>query len=718
MSDSPDRPPRADQRPTVLSAHGEERVDEYYWLRDREDPAVKAYLEAENAWTQRAMAPTEALQETLYKEMVGRIQETDQSVPAPDGPYVYYYRTFEGKQYAVHCRRPREAKAIAGGEDRILVEAAEEVLFDENEMAAGSGFFHLGAMEVSPDHRLAAYVVDTSGAEQYDLRIRDLQGGTDLPASIPNCGDSIAWASDNQTVFYVTLDETLRPHQVWRYRVGEPAGSAELLFQEDDERLFVSVHRTLSGGFIVMDLSGHVTSEQRVLEADDPTGAFRVVAPRRRGVEYEVCHHGDRFFILTNDGAVNFRLMEMPCARSTDDPGNESWREVIPHRDSVYLTGVTALQDHLIVYERDYGLPQIRVRRLSTGEEHLIAFDEPTYALDEGDVCEFDSDVLRFEYSSMVTPRSVFDYDLIARTRVLLKETPVRGGYDKNRYVTERVFATAVDGTAVPISLVYKKGTYKKEVHADRALALGEKAPPCLLYGYGSYGIDMPARFTSDRLSLLDRGFVFAIAHIRGGGDLGRSWYNAGKFLEKKTTFGDFVACAEHLIAQGYAAPDRLAIQGGSAGGLLIGATLNLRRDLFRAAILQVPFLDVLTSMLDDSLPLTISEYEEWGDPNDRAYFDAIKAYSPYDNMAEGAYPAILVTAGWNDPRVPFWEPAKWVARLRERKTDDALLLLRTNLGAGHRGASGRYDWLREKAMDMAFLLFALDRMGGQMGGS
>jgi oligopeptidase B len=682
MHDEHPQPPAAERRPHVVEAHGDERVDDWYWLRDRDDPAVLEHLEAENAYTKAALAHTEPLQQQLYDEMVARIQETDLSVPARKGEWWYYGRTVEGQQYPIACRR-------RGSED-----GPEQVLLDENELAVGHDFLSVANDTVSPDQRMLAYAMDTDGGERYALRFRDLDTGTDLDDLVEGTYYGLAWAADNAHVFYTKVDDAMRPYQLWRHRVGSPADDDVLVFQEDDERFFLDVHGTRSEQYVLLVLESKVTSETWFLRADDPTGEFRVVAPREQGVEYSVDHHGDRFLIVTNaDGAENFKLVEAPV----DAPGRENWVDVVPHRPDVKLDGVDVFARHLVLVERADALRQLRILRLADGEQHVIEQPEPVYTVGPDANPEFDTDVYRFGYESMVTPRSVYDYDMEARTRVLKKQQPVLGGYDPTQYETRRTWAKAPDGVRVPISLVHRR-----DIATDGSA-------PALLYGYGSYEISVDPRFSSLRLSLLDRGFVYAIAHIRGGGEMGRRWYEDGKLLCKANTFTDFVAAAEHLVDEGLTTPERLCIRGGSAGGLLMGAVTNMRPDLFGAVVAEVPFVDCLTTILDETLPLTVLEWEEWGNPvTDRAVYDYMKSYSPYDNVRAADYPAMLVTAGLNDPRVSYWEPAKWAQRLRERTTGTRPILLKTELGAGHMGPSGRYDAWRDEAFVFAFILDAL----------
>jgi len=669
-------PPIAAQQSQVLSLHGDDRVDPYFWLRHRDDPNTIAYLNAENDYTEAMMAHTEALQTTLYDEILARIQETDLSVPYRKGDYYYYARTETGKAYPIYCRK-------AGALD-----APEELLLDQNTLAEGYDFFDLGLLAVSPNHQILAYAVDTSGSERYTLLFLNLTTGQLYPETILETGYGFAWGNDNQTVFYTLVDEANRPFKLLRHQLGSAVSDDELVYHEADDSYYLSVGKTRSDAYILLELQSKITSEIHYLDANQPEGKFQVIQPRSSGVEYQVEHHSDSFYIVTNDEALNFKLMQTPVTAPTKD----HWRLVIPHRDAVLLEGVSAFAKHLVIYEREAGLPTVRVRQFANGEEHYIDFPDPTYDVDEGSNPEFDTDTLRFNYASLVTPRSVFDYNLETQVRELKKETPVLGGYDRTHYTSERLMATATDGSQVPISIVYKKGMAK------------DGKNPLLLTGYGSYGFSYPATFSSTRLSLLERGVVVAIAHIRGGSEMGRQWYEDGKFLNKKNTFTDFIACGEHLIAQGWTAAEHLAILGGSAGGLLMGVVMNLRPDLCKAVVAHVPFVDVVTTILDDHLPLSVIEREEWGDPNDLTFYDYMKSYSPYDNVEAKAYPNVLITAGLNDSRVAYWEPAKWTAKLRSLKTDDNRLLLKTNMGAGHGGASGRYDSLRETAFEYAFL--------------
>ena len=646
--------------------HGESVDDKYFWLRDRANPETVAFLEAENRRTAQAMLRLEVLQEQLYQEMLGRIQETDVSVPAPAGDFAYYTRTEEGKQYPILCRVP------------LREPTNEQIMLDCNALAAGHEYFALAFDHVSPDGNFLAFATNNDGDEVYTLQFKDLRTGDVLPRIVENVYYSAVWAADNFAFFYTTLDATKRPWQLWRHRVGSNVPD-ELVYTETDERFNVSIDRSRSNRFLFLTVNSHTTTEVRY--SDGLHGeAFTLLAPRIQDVEYYAEHQGDSIFIRTSENAKNFKLMRAPVA----DPARASWVEVLSNRTDVALEEMAGFRNHLVLIERDRGLKRIRV--IQNTEAHSVEFDEPAYTitLDRNDI--YDTTKLRFSYTSLVTPRSVFDYDMNTRQRELLKRYAVLGGYDPSLYTSERIFADKV-----PISLVYRKGI--------------SRPGPLLLYGYGSYGIVTEPSFSSERVSLLDRGVIFAMAHIRGSADLGRPWYEDGKLMHKKNTFNDFIACAERLIELNYTVPDRLAIVGGSAGGLLMGAVTNMRPDLFKAVVAHVPFVDVVNTMLDPTLPLTVTEYEEWGNPNEKPFYEYIKSYAPYENIEPKDYPNILVTAGLNDPRVPYWEPAKWVAKLREMKTDNNLLLLKTLMGAGHGGPSGRYHKLREKAFEFAFIL-------------
>ena len=679
--------PSAPRRPHRLEKHGDVRVDEYYWLRDREDPEVRAYLDAENAWVRGELAHTEALQEELFEEIKGRIKQTDMSVPYREGAYLYHRRYEDGREYPVYCRRALGAAGAQGD---------EEVLLDVNAVAEGHAFCEVGSRRVSPDGRLLAYAVDTVGRRRYGVRFRDLDAGRELPDLIPDVTANVAWAGGNDAVFYARQDpETLRPYQILRHRLGDDPRDDRIVYEEPDAEFSCAVWRSRSRRYVLVGSFQTQTTEIHYLDAADPGAEPVPFLPRERGHEYEIDHFRGRFYIRTNAGARNFRLMETDEVR----PGRAHWRELLPHREEVLLEGFELFRDHLVAAERRDGLTVLRVKPWSGPGEHEVAFDEPAYAAGLGVNVEPDTATLRFHYSSMVTPESVYDYDMASRARTLRKREEVLGGYDPARYETLRLHATAADGVRVPISLVRRRASAGEgRQPAD--------APPLLLYGYGSYGISMDAAFRSSRLSLLDRGFAYAIAHVRGGEELGRRWYDDGKLQKKKNTFTDFIACAEHMVATGHAGPERLFAMGGSAGGLLMGAVINMRPDLFHGVVAQVPFVDVVTTMLDGSIPLTTGEYDEWGNPNEKGAYEYIRSYSPYDNMEPVAWPHLLVMTGLHDSQVQYWEPAKWVARRRVMQPGDGRrLLLKTNMEAGHGGASGRYRRYRELALQYAFLL-------------
>jgi oligopeptidase B len=669
-------PPVTAVHPTTETLHGDTRIDDYRWLRDRENPDVLRHLEAENAYAQEVFAPLAPVRDALYAEMLGRIKQTDMNAPYRDGAYWYYVRTEEGAQYPIYCRR------------NGTLEAPEEVILDENVLSRGHAFFALGAMRVSPDGALLAYAADTDGSETYDLYVKDLSRGANLPERLHDVA-SVAWCSDNATLLYVTRDAAKRPHRLWRHRLGAVGATDELLYEEANELFTLGAWRSKSGAYIIVQSSSGTADEVRCLDAAAPGGELRLLLARSPEVEYAVGHHGNVFYILTNDGARNFRLMKAPV----EDPARGRWTEVVAHRDDVTLEGMELFAGHLVLFERAEGLQRMRVLDLADGGTHDIALPEPVYAAFNGTNRVWETRTFRFSYQSFITPASVYDYDLATRERVLVKQQEVLGGFDPSAYSSERVVARAPDGTEVPISLVCRKGTPR------------DGSAPFHLTGYGAYGISEPVLFSSNRLSLLDRGVTVGIAHVRGGGEMGRSWKDDGRMLRKRNTFTDFIACAEHLIAARYTSPARLTIEGGSAGGLLVGAVLNMRPDLFRAALAQVPFVDVLNTMLDPNLPLTVGEYLEWGNPNEKEYYDCIRSYCPYTNVRAQAYPPLLVRVGLNDPRVSYWEGAKWVARLRAVKTDANPVLLVVNMGAGHRGSSGRYDRLKEIAFDYAYIL-------------
>ncbi len=694
---TPSAPPRPEARPVTVERHGEVFEDAYAWLRDRDDPAVVAHLEAENAWTEQVLGHLDGLRATIFDEIRSRVVETDASAPVPDGPWVYYHRTIEGQDYAVHCRRPADAPDARLPVDPHHPPADEQVLLDENVLADGHDYLAVGGLATSPDHRLLAYLVDTTGSEEYQLVVRDLQTGEDVEQVHDRCAYGLAWTAGSDAVFYTTPDEAWRPHRAWRHRLGEPGGPDhdDLLLEESDERFWMSLGATRSEDLVVISVGSKSTSEVHVVDAHDLAARPRLVAARRTGVEYTVDHDParDRLVILTNvDDAVDFAVHVAPLAT----PGAEHWQVLVPHRPGVRVEDVDAFAGHLVLSERTQARTQVRVVDPVTGVGDVLPGDEEVATTAVGPTAAYDTTVLRTVVVSLVTPGTVVDRDLVTGAATVVKQVEVPG-HDPDRYVSERRWAVAPDGTRIPISVVRARST-----PVDGTAA-------CLLYGYGAYEISIDPTFSAWRLSLLDRGGVFAIAHIRGGGEMGRAWYEAGRFGNKPTTFSDFAACADALVEQGVCSRERLAIEGGSAGGLLVGATLNLRPDLCRAAVAAVPFVDVVNTMSDPTLPLTIPEYEEWGDPSEAAAFAAMRAYSPYDNIRPEAYPALLVTAGLNDPRVGYWEPAKWVARLRDVTTGDRPILLKTELGAGHGGPSGRYDAWRERAL---FAAFTFDQVG------
>ena len=667
-------PPMAAKKPKTLTAFGERRVDDYYWLREKDNPEVIAYLEAENRYTEAVMAPLAGFRQKLYEEMLSRIQETDESVPYFKRGYWYYQREVQGMQYPIFCRRLGD------------MEAPEEVLLNVNVLAQGHKYTSVGLFDVSPDGTKLAYTVDFTGFRQYRLHVKDLESGRLLDDTAERV-TSTAWAEDSSTLFFVEEhDTTKRSYRLHRKALG---AQPRLVYEESDELFDIAVGETRSKAFIVLASTSKDTSEMHVLRSNDPAGEFQVIERRRAGHEYYLDHHEGVFYIRTNDRGRNFRLVRAPVA----SPSAKHWHEVIAHRPTVMLEEIDCFKAFWVAVERDKGLVRLRVSDFATGKHHYISFDEEVYSAHPSVNAEYDTGQFRFLYESLVTPRSWYDYDVAGRSRKLLKRQPVLGGFDPSEYRSEALVAVARDGTRVPISLVYRK-------------SLRRAGPqPMLLYAYGSYGFPMDPYFSSARISLLDRGMIYAIAHVRGGGDRGRTWYDDGKLLRKKKTFTDFISVAESLIRRKYTAPQQLVIQGGSAGGLLMGAVVNMRPDLFKAVVSQVPFVDVLTTMLDASLPLTVGEYLEWGDPNQQKYYRYMRSYAPYDNLKRGAYPAMLVETSLNDSQVMYWEPAKYVAKLRTLKTDTNPLLLRTIMEAGHGGASGRYDALKEAAFTYSFIL-------------
>ena len=673
-------PPEAPLQPKILEIHNHRRIDPYYWLRDRNNPAVIQYLEAENAYTEGTLASTAPLQERLYDEMVARIQETDSSAPVAEGGFDYYTRTEKGLDYAIYCRIKHEPAA------------SEEVILDLNLLAKKSDYLRLGLLKISPDHETLAFSLDTHGDELYTIFFKDLQSGKLHNEQLTNTEYSGEWANDNQSFFYTTQDPAKRPYRLFRHRIGTEQSSDIVLYEEKDELFRVNLEKTRDMAFFLLCLKSIETSEVHFLDAGKPEADFKVIEARKPGREYSVSHHKGTFFILSNDDSPNFKLISAPVT----SPGQENWEERVPHQPAVRIDSMDAFSEFIVLHQRKHGLKTMRAIEVSNWQVHDVAFPDPIYTYSKGENPEFFAKKIRIQYSSLITPPSTYDYDIFTRTFELRKQTPVLGGFKPENYRVERVYAAAPDGERIPISLVH------------RTDARRDGPAPCLLYGYGSYGFTVEPGFQINVLSLLDRGFIFAIAHIRGGGEMGRTWYDQGKFLRKKNTFIDFIACAEHLKSNGFTDTRQLAVMGGSAGGLLVGAALNRAPDLCHTAIAHVPFVDVITTMLDPSIPLTVNEWEEWGNPEDPEYYDYMLSYSPYDNIKEGAYPHLLITAGLNDPRVQFWEPAKWAAKLRSKKTDSNILLLKTNMGAGHGGASGRYGALRERALDYAFLLFTL----------
>ncbi len=672
------QPPVARVVPRELSEHGNTRVDNYFWMREREDPEVIAYLEAENEYTDAMTAHTEDLQELLFEEIRGRIKQDDTSVPFKEGNHFYYTRYEEGKEYPIYARK------------RGSLDADEELMLDANVLAEGHGYFSVGAWRVSEDERLLAYAVDTQGRRVYDVRFRDLETGELLPDRIDSITPNYVWANDNRTIFYTKQDpETLRSFQILRHVLGTESSEDELVYEERDTEFGAHISKTKTKRYLMIGCYQTLSSEIRYLDADDPRGEFEVVLPREAEHEYSVVHFGDHFYIVTNDSARNFRLVRAPVS----DPDREHWEEVIPHREDVLLQGIEVFRDYLVVDERKDGLTQLRIRRWDGTDDHYLEFEEQAYTSYVHVNRDIESGVLRYGYTSMTTPNSVFDYDMTTREKNLLKRDEVLGGFSSEDYVTERRYATARDGVRVPVSIVYRTGTVL------------DGSSPLLLYGYGSYGASMEPTFNAARLSLLDRGVAYAIAHIRGGQELGRAWYEDGKLFNKKNTFTDFIDVALFLIREGYADPKRLFAEGASAGGLLMGAVTNMRPGLWRGVLAHVPFVDVVTTMLDETIPLTTSEYDEWGNPNEVDYYNYMLSYSPYDKIEAKDYPNILVTTGLHDSQVQYWEPAKWVAKLRAMKTDSNTLILKTHIEAGHGGVSGRYRRYRDTAFQYAFLL-------------
>lgn len=679
--------PIAPKRPYTITQHGETRVDDYFWLRQREDPEVLKYLHAQMDYLEEVMGHTKPLQDSLFAEMRGRIQETDSSVPEKRGAYWYYSRTEAGKQYPIYCRKKES------------LENPEEILLDQNALGEGKSFCSVGAVNVSPDGTKLAYSFDFEGNETYTIRIRDLETGKEFDEVIPNVSGSVyelggvEWANDNEHIFYVTLDAALRPDKLYRHKIGTDPATDALLVHEADESFFLWMHKTRDDKYIMSYHYSTTTREMRFLDADKAESEMRVLQPRIKGLEYYAAHHKGMFFIVNNENARNFKVSAAPVENS----GRENWKELIPHREDVLVEGVSSFDKHIIVRERKGGLQQLRICSPDDlNNARYVNFPEPAYFIEFDENSTFETNIIRFRYSSLITPLSVVAYHMDTGVWETLKEERIGGGYDKHDFVTERIFAAAPDGTQIPISIAHKKSLKR------------DGSNPTLLYGYGAYGATMDAEFSAHRLSLLERGFVFAVAHVRGGSEMGREWYEKGKVFNKKNSFTDFIACAEHLIQLGFTSKEKIAMYGVSAGGLLVTASMVMRPDLFKAVIAKVPFVDVINSISDPTIPLTTLEYNEWGNTANRDEFDYMMSYSPYDNLQKGAYPHLLLTGGFNDPRVAYWEPAKFAAKLRELKTDDNLLLLKTNFTAGHAGSSGRYDFMKDVAFEYAFLIEAL----------
>jgi oligopeptidase B len=678
------QPPVAAIKPHTFTEHGQTRIDNYFWLKERENPEVIAYLNAENKYCDDVLAPVKQREEALFNELKARVKENDESVPYKDGGYYYYNKYQQGKDYAINYRKKGN------------MQAAEELLMDENERASGHSYYDLGSLEVSPNDQLLAYSEDTVSRRLYTIRFRNLETGSEYEEVLQNTTGEVVWANDNKTLFYVHKDtETLQERKVFRHLLGTPQSKDVLVYEEKDEEFSLSITKTKSKKYIEIFANSTLSTEVLLLDADKPEGAFKPFLPREEDHEYSLTHDGNTFLVVTNWQAQNFRLM------TTTEPFNKTknnWKERIAHRKDVLLEGVDVFKNYMVVEERKEGLLQMRFINRISNEEHYLNFGEPTYAAFTSYNPEYDTDIIRYRYTSLTTPVSTYDYNMVTREKQLLKEQAIMGGaFDKTNYISERVYATAADGVKIPISLVYRKGLKK------------DGSAPLYQYAYGSYGASMDAYFSASRLSLLDRGFVFAICHIRGGQEMGRQWYEDGKLLKKKNTFTDFIACSEFLINEKYTSSKSLVASGGSAGGLLMGAISNMRPDLYKVIVADVPFVDVITTMMDSSIPLTTYEYDEWGNPNEKKYYDYMLSYSPYDQVKKQAYPNMLVTSGLHDSQVQYWEPAKWVAKLRTHKTDDHILLFKTNMEAGHGGASGRFSALKEVAFEYNFIFLMLN---------
>jgi oligopeptidase B len=671
-------PPVAEKKPQELVMFGDTRIDPYFWMNQRDAEEVLTYLNAENAYTQEVMKKTEALQEKLFNEIKSRIKEQDESVPYFENGFFYYNRYEEGKEYPIYCRKKES------------LDAEEEIMLDVNQLAEGYNYYSAVGINVSPNNNILAYGVDTVSRRQYTIYFKDLTTGELLDTKISTTTGSVAWANDNKTVFYTVIDNSLRPYRIYRHSLNETnAKNDVMVYEEKDETFRAFTYKSKSKAYIYFGSGSTMSTEFSYLDANDPFGKIRIIQPRERGLEYFVTHYGDKFYITTNLNATNFQLMETPVSK----PGKSNWKAVIPHRSDVLLSGAEIFKNHMVVDERIGGLKQLRIINMNTKEEHYLDFGEEAYTAMISVNPEYDTPLLRYSYTSLTTPFSTYDYNMDTREKILKKQSEVLGDFSPENYEAKRHWVKAEDGTSVPISLVYRKGI---ELNGNN---------PALIYAYGSYGSSTDPYFSSSRLSLLDRGFVFAIAHVRGGQELGRKWYEDGKLLNKMNTYTDFIACSQYLIDNNYTNPDKLFAMGGSAGGLLMGVISNLRPDLYKGIIAQVPFVDVVTTMLDTSIPLTTSEYDEWGNPNDSIYYFYMKSYSPYDQVKPQYYTNMLITTGYHDSQVQYFEPAKWVAKLRDQKTDDNLVLFRTDMDAGHGGASGRFKSLKEVAFEYAFML-------------
>ena len=670
-------PPKAEKKPKELTIHGDTRVDDYFWLKERENPEVIKYLEAENEYTETMMKHTKKFQDNLFEEIVGRIKQTDESVPYKDNGYFYYTRFEEGGEYPIYCRK------------KETLEATEEIILNVNDMAKGHDYYQVTGVSVSPNNNLVAYGVDTVSRRKYTIYFKDLATGKIYNDQIPNTTGGATWANNNKTVFYAEKDSTLRSHKIFRHELETEITNDVEIYHEADFTFGTTVYKSKSKKYIMIASYSTLSTEFRYLEADNPTGNFAIFNPREKDHEYSVQHFEDKFYVVTNWKAKNFRLMETNENRTS----KQNWKDMLPHRDDVLLEGIDVFKENLVVSERKNGLTQLRVMNQTDKSEHYLDFGEAAYLAYTSTNLEIETDLLRYGYTSLTTPNSTFDYNMKARQKTLLKQQEVLGDFNPEDYFTERLYATTDDGTKVPISLVYKKGLQK------------DGNNPLVLYGYGSYGASMDATFRSERLSLLDRGFIWAIAHIRGGQEMGRQWYEDGKLLKKKNSFTDFIDCGEFLITENFTNTDNMFAIGGSAGGLLMGAVVNMSPDLFKGVIAAVPWVDVVTTMLDETIPLTTSEFDEWGNPKNKEYYDYMLSYSPYDNVEAINYPAMLVTTGLHDSQVQYWEPAKWVAKLRDMKTDDNILLLHTQMEAGHGGKSGRFERYKETALEYAFMM-------------